>query len=1318
MATLALAAVGAAAGSALLPTGIGILGVTLSGATLGSQIGALAGSFIDNALFGSSGASRAVEGPRLSNLQITASTEGANIPRLYGRARLGGQVIWAQDFEEEIVTSTQSSGAGKGVGGGSAGTKVTEYRYYASFAVALCEGPITRIGRVWADGQEIDLSSMTWRLYTGTQTQQPDGLISASLGAPYAPAFRGVAYIVFQKLALAEFGNRVPQFSFEVYRGVAGGEQDIRGVVIIPGSGEFVYATEPVEKRVLEGVSEAVNVHMRQAATDWEAGIDQLQATLPNAESASLVVSWFGTDLRANACQIVPGVEDGSTQTGPLQWSVAGVSRANAYQVSLKDGRPAYGGTPSDETVIAAIRDLAARGFAVTLTPFVMMDVPEGNGLPDPYGGLEQAAYPWRGRITCHPAPDVAGSPDKTAAAATQIAAFVGTAAPSNFSLSGDTVVYSGPNEWSYRRMVLHQAYLAKAAGGVSAFLIGTELRGLTWVRSGPGLYPFVDALTSIAQDVKTILGPGVKVSYAADWSEYFGHQPADGSHDVYFHLDPLWASPAIDAIGVDVYWPLSDWRDGRDHADYVAGYRSIYDLEYLKSNVQGGEGYDWYYASQADRDAQTRAPINDALGKPWIYRYKDVKSWWLNPHFNRPGGIESSTPTAWVPQSKPFWFMEVGCPAVDKGANQPNVFVDPKSSESEYPYYSRRTRDDFMQRRFLQAFIEAFDWTKDGYIAGANPVSTVSGARMVDVARTHIYCWDARPYPAFPQQRDIWGDGDNWQFGHWLNGRLASAPLSELVQQMLADYEFEAFEVGGLFGVVPGYVIDRIMAARDALQPLELGYFFDSIESAGKIHFRHRAGEAAVAELDVDELVETRPGAGLLSLTRGQETELPATAKLRFISAEQDYQQAVAEARRLSSASGRTAQADLAIVLDAPLAGQIAETWLFETWAARERASFVLPPSALSVEPGDLVRLTKDGRERLVRVTEITEGNARSVTALAADPDVYGAVLVSDRPARATIPVQIGSPTLAFLDLPLLTATQEEADGFVASVQIPWPGGVSLYASAQTTGFALKALISAPATMGRTLSTLAGGPEGRIDWANRITVRLSHGALTSADLVSVLGGVNTVAIETSPGAWEVVQFLNATLVGASTYELSGLLRGQAGTGEAIAALLDAGSRFVLLDGAVHSAGIGYDQIGLPYNWRYGPSNRGIGDASYNTEVHAFAGAGLRPYAPVHIRGARSVGGDLTVTWVRRTRSGGDNWDAVDVPLSEENESYEVDILFGSIVKRTIAVSSPSVLYSAAQQIADFGSVQASVSLRVSQMSARYGRGSAGTAIL
>src|SRR6185312_16666150 len=103
------------------------------------------------------------------------------------------------------------------------------------------------------------------------------------------------------------------------------------------------------------------------------------------------------------------------------------------------------------------------------------------------------------------------------------------------------------------------------------------------------------------------------------------------------------------------------------------------HDPAYLTANIQGREDYDWYYASDADRNAQLRTPITDGLGKPWVFRQKDFWNGWSNAHYDRPDGSESATPTDWAPQSKPIWFCELGCPAVEKGANQPNVFVDAK---------------------------------------------------------------------------------------------------------------------------------------------------------------------------------------------------------------------------------------------------------------------------------------------------------------------------------------------------------------------------------------------------------------------------------------------------------------------------------------------------------------------------------------------------------------------------------------------------------------------------------------------------------------
>ena len=1319
MATLALSAAGSIAGDFLLPGGVSAFDFAITGAEIGSGLGKLAGGAIDGALFGSSGQSRVVQGPRLTDLHVTTSTEGAPIPRIYGRARLGGQVIWATDFDEEVATSA-AGGGGKGAsatsGQADATTTSVSYSYYANFAVGLCEGEITGLGRIWANGVELDLSTVSYRVYTGSETQLADGLILAKSG-PLAPAFRGLAYVVFEHLALAAFGNRMPQLSFEVFRALDDVSAGIKGVVLIPGSGEFVLADDAVTRVGFGGEQLPENTHTQFGVSDFGVAVDQLEMALPNAKSVSLVSSWFGTDLRAGLCQIVPGVERAEKATAPLVWSVAGLSRATARPVTQLDGRPAYGGTPSDSTVISAIRHLVARGMSVTLTPFLLMDLASGNTLANPYGGASQPAYPWRGRITCSLAPGQNGSPDKTAAAAAELASFVGTAARTDFSLAGDQVVYSGPDEWSFRRFVLHHAWLAKAAGGVSAFVIGSELRGLTTIRAAAGTYPFVAALVQLAADVRAVLGASTKITYAADWSEYFGHQPADGSGDVTFHLDPLWSSTAIDAIGIDLYWPLADWRAGRDHLDAAAGIPSPYDLKYLKSGLTGGEGLDWYYASAADRISQTRTSITDGQAKPWVFRYKDLRAWWENAHYNRSGGIEAATPTAWVPQSKPVWFMEIGCPAVDKGANQPNVFVDPKSVESSLPYFSNGRRDDLMQRRFIQAFVEGYNPAHPDHVPGLNPVSTTYGGTMVAVDRIHVYAWDTRPYPAFPSDAATWSDASNWRLGHWLNGRSANMPLANVIRQIMADYAGPAFDASGLIGMVPGYVVDRIMAPRDALQPLELGYFFDSLESEGRIMFRHRGAAAPVATLSEDDLVEASAGAPLLKLTRGQETDLPAAAKIAFLSATTDYHRAVAAAGRLTGASGRIAQADLPILLEPDQAGELAESWLFETWAARERASFSLPPSRLAIEPSDAVTINRHGRSHLLRVTEIGDHGARDMEAKGLDPDVYDRVASPERVAPIAAPVASGQPLVYLLDLPLLTGDEALNTGYVAAAQSPWPGPLAVYQSPDTTGFTLKAIVNAASIVGETRDALATGPTSRIDHGNRLTVKISAGQLASVTLLQLLAGANVAALRTASGEWEVFQFTSATLVAPKTYQLTGLLRGQVGTERTMPALLAAGAAFVLLTNSVTAVELTASQVGLPLHWRIGALAKDLGSPNYVQTSHAYVGLGARPLSPVHLRGVRT-NGDLVLSWIRRTRRGGDTWTSPEVPLAEDTERYEIDILDGATVKRTLTAATTSVAYSSAMQLTDFATTQSSISIKIYQISAAWGRGTPASAIV
>lgn len=182
---------------------------TLIGGPLGGALGALAGRAIDQTVLFRP---KDREGPRLTDLAVQSSQYGSPFAHVHGRARLAGTVIWATDLKERRIRE----GGGKGRPG------TTRYSYSVSFAVALSARPISGIGRIWAEGnllrgQDAVFTSETgFRLHTGHGDQPVDPLIAAAEGARLCPAYRGLAYAVFEDMALEEFGNRIPSLTFEV----------------------------------------------------------------------------------------------------------------------------------------------------------------------------------------------------------------------------------------------------------------------------------------------------------------------------------------------------------------------------------------------------------------------------------------------------------------------------------------------------------------------------------------------------------------------------------------------------------------------------------------------------------------------------------------------------------------------------------------------------------------------------------------------------------------------------------------------------------------------------------------------------------------------------------------------------------------------------------------------------------------------------------------------------------------------------------------------------------------------------------------------
>jgi hypothetical protein len=168
-----------------------------------------------------------------------------------------------------------------------------------------------------------------------------------------------------------------------------------------------------------------------------------------------------------------------------------------------------------------------------------------------------------------------------------------------------------------------------------------------------------------------------------------------------------------------------------------------------------------------------------------------------------------------------------------------------------------------------------------------------------------------------------------------------------------------------------------------------------------------------------------------------------------------------------------------------------------------------------------------------------------------------------------------------------------------------------------------------------------------------------------------------------------------------------------------------AGVRVVVLDDSLATLPIAEADLGIPWNWRIGPASRPVTDETYVAQAFKPAGVGLRPFSVAHIeqpwRTPRAPG-DLTIRWTRRSRAlAADSWGGLEVPLGEELEAYEVEILDGATVKRVLSTATTSVVYTAAQQTADWGGPLApgdTLDVRIVQLSALVGRGAPKTVTL
>lgn len=710
------------------------------------------------------------------------------------------------------------------------------------------------------------------------------------------------------------------------------------------------------------------------------------------------------------------------------------------------------------------------------------------------------------------------------------------------------------------------------------------------------------------------------------------------------------------------------------------------YDIDAIKAGWTSGEGYDWYYSDPA-RTTQV------SLTPPMAW--KNIEWWWNNTHTNP----DAST-TAWTAQMKPVWFTEYGFASVDGCANEPNVFVDPTSSGSAYPRFSKG-RVDFMAQRTAIAATEA-QW-------GDNSV----------VSRRFLWTWDARPYPYYPDLLSVWADGGNWKTGHWVQGKLGTSHVAAAVQQIAAKAGFDLaqLDTSALQMVLEGYVIAQRTTARAAIEQLMQAYFFSIKESLGKLVAVPRDGSVDVV---VDAAVAVpMPENGqeiAYKLIRQEDWVLPDRVEVHALNRLASYQTQVSMAARGVGGGTDVAATRFSLVLSDTHGRAIAHTLLANAWASRTRVDLQLPMQFAALESGDIVQLNDGAFSYRLRVQQVQFGKPgmlriQSVFDASEAWDGYIAPNIGSDGSSLS---PLAETHLEVLDIPAFPGDDVNALTLRIAMcgnGVNWKGANLL----RVNGSGEDTLLldtATPATIGSATTALASGASAIFDRVNTVDVSLLGAAtLSSATELAVLNGANAAMVGN-----EIIQFSTATLLSAGKYRLSNLLRGRLGT-EAYISGHAAGERFVLLDTAILELPVATTNLGS--SWTLRPVTHGATLSTGTDDVITIVGNSLKPLSPVLGKAVLDVGtNDVTFSWFRRTRVDGGLNDFVDVPLNEASELYDISVMSGSTVVRSWQVSTQSQLYTSAQQITDFGSLQTSYSVQINQRSAVVGPGNVYAAVL
>jgi len=505
------------------------------------------------------------------------------------------------------------------------------------------------------------------------------------------------------------------------------------------------------------------------------------------------------------------------------------------------------------------------------------------------------------------------------------------------------------------------------------------------------------------------------------------------------------------------------------------------------------------------------------------------------------------------------------------------------------------------------------------------------------------------------------------------------------------------------------------VSTARTLLEMLASTYHFEAVLS-DKIYFRPRGG-APVATLTFDELGVMQDSTNPpdpLPLTQANELEIPAQLAMTYNNVDSDYQTDTQYSDRLLTGMESTSAMQLPLGFTASEAKAIVDTMLLDKAVSALSTTVTLDTSRAALQPSDVVLLTGEDtstyRMRIIKRTDA--GGVTTLQCVGDDASVLTQAGVTDTAASGqTTVAALATTTLELMDLPLLRDVDDLPGLYVAVTgsAANWRH-CAIYDSLDGLIYSQTMLLADQAPLGTCTTTLGAWTGGNVfDETNTVTVDVGLQQLASVTYADILANTATNAALIGN---ELIQYRIATLVSAGVYTLSGLLRGRRGTEDAMASHTS-GERFV----ALGTSGVRFLplQSGDLARLRY---YKGVSASQALSAVTAQSitplGNTLKPFAPVHARANRDTA-DTVISWTRQTRLSTRIVGALppSIPPGEVAESYEVEVWTSGFatLKRTLASSTPTVTYTNAQQVTDFGSAQATLYVKIYQLSATVGRG-------